>query len=79
MDEAWEDVPPEEAVTTENEIATPETEAVIETDKQPAIPLQPISRPAGHPSVRQRVARPTIGAVNKVNAPTFGRVRGTYN
>jgi len=41
--------------------------------------LEPIKKPAGKPQVRKRVARPKIGAVDKVQKPTFGIVRGVYN
>lgn len=44
-----------------------------------SIPTEPLRKSAGKPQVRNRVAKPHIGAVDKVNAPTFGVVRGVYN
>jgi hypothetical protein len=44
-----------------------------------AIEATPIRKPAGKPSVRKRVAKPKIGATEKVTKPTFGVVRGVYN
>jgi hypothetical protein len=43
-----------------------------------AVELQPRRKPAGKPSVKNRVAKPKIGSVAKVK-PTFGSVRGVYN
>lgn len=55
------------------------------TDLNPAdfevpetVELQPRRKPAGKPSVKNRVAKPKIGSVAKVK-PTFGSVRGVYN
>jgi hypothetical protein len=57
----------------EPEALNPEDFEVPET-----VELQPRRKPAGKPSVKNRVAKPKIGAVAKVK-PTFGTVRGVYN
>jgi hypothetical protein len=62
--------------------ATPDVnEAWVEaTDSAPdSVEATPIRKPAGKPSVRKRVAKPKIGATEKVTKPTFGVVRGVYN
>jgi hypothetical protein len=55
-------------------------EAWVDVPEEPkAIDAEPIHKPAGRPSVRKRVGKPTVGAVEKVTKPTFGVVRGVYN
>lgn len=58
---------PEETALNPADFEVPET-----------VELQPRRKPAGKPSVKNRVAKPKIGAVAKVK-PTFGTVRGVYN
>jgi hypothetical protein len=49
------------------------------TDVAEATDLEPIKKSAGKPQIRKRVGRPKIGAVDKVQKPTFGVVRGVYS
>lgn len=65
IDEAWEEVP---SGLNPKDFELPES-----------IPTEPIRKPAGKPQVRNRVAKPRIGAVDKVTEPTFGVVRGVYH
>jgi hypothetical protein len=66
--------------------STPDVnEAWVEaTDSAPdsapeSVEATPLRKPAGKPSVRKRVAKPKIGATEKVTKPTFGVVRGVYH
>jgi hypothetical protein len=60
---------------------TPEVnEAWVDApEAQEAIEATPRRKPAGKPTVKNRVGKPKIGAVDKVTKPTFGVVRGVYN
>jgi hypothetical protein len=59
--------------------STPDVnEAWVDIQPEP-IETTPRRKPAGKPTVKNQVAKPKIGAVDKVRKPTFGVVRGVYN
>ena len=62
-----------------DDLTTPEVnEAWTEVEPE-STEVSPLRKPAGKPVVRTRVAKPKVGAIDKVTKPTFGVVRGVYN
>ena len=70
--------PPEPEALNPEDFEVPETLNPEDFEVPETVELQPRRKPAGKPSVKNRVAKPKIGAVAKVK-PTFGSVRGVYN